>query len=413
VNFEFATANRIVFGSGALLEAGTLARSLGTRALVVTGKDSDRAQPLRRLLKEAGVASGSFPATGEPTLALVEEGAAFASREQCDLVIGFGGGSALDTAKAIAALLANGGNLLDYLEVIGRGLPLQRPSLPCVAIPTTAGTGAEVTRNAVLSSPAHKAKVSLRSPFLMPRVALVDPQLTISLPPQPTAFSALDALTQLIEPFTCNRANPMVDSLCREGFVRVARSLRIAFHDGADIAAREDLCLASLFGGLALTNAGLGAVHGLAGPIGGMFNAPHGAICAALLPHVVRANQHALRASDPNSEILARYDQVAQLLTGCASAHGLDAAAWVDSLNAQLGIQPLAAYGIEPGDFPVIIAKSAHASSMKANPVQLSEEELNGILESACQMTFSRPRAVPLAPAAAPAPQVARARRVA
>jgi alcohol dehydrogenase class IV len=383
VNFDFTPTNRILFGPGSLQEVGPIARSLGNRALVVTGRDGERAQHLRKLLRDVGVASGAFPVPGEPTVARVEEAAAFARREQCDLIIGFGGGSAIDTAKAVAALAPNAGSLLDYVEVIGRNLPLQNPPIPCLAIPTTAGTGAEVTRNAVITSPPHRAKVSLRGPNLVPRVALVDPQLTYHLPMSVTAFSGMDALTQLIEPFTCNRTNPMVDGLCREGLARVARSFLVAFNEGLNAAAREDMSVASLFGGLALTHAGLGAVHGLAGPIGGMFNAPHGSICASLLPHVMRANQSALRDRDPQSETLARYDEIAQILTGCASARGNDGAAWVEMMTAKMGIPPLRKYGIEAGDFPVIIAKSEHASSMKANPVQLSSEELNGALEKA------------------------------
>ena len=383
MKFEFATANRIIFGQGALQEAGALARVMGSRALVVTGKDDRRAQPLRQLLRDSSVASGSFPVPGEPTVALIEEAVAFARREQCDMTVGFGGGSAMDTAKAVAALLPNAGSVLDYVEVIGRGLPLQKASVPCLAIPTTGGTGAEVTRNAVIASPAHRVKVSLRSPFLIPTAAIVDPDLTLTVPPAATAYTGMDALTQVIEPFTSNRANPLTDGFCREGLARVVRSLQIAFHDGADRAAREDLCIASLFGGLALTNAGLGAVHGLAGPIGGMFKAPHGAVCAALLPHIIRANIAALRAREPKSETLARYDEIGQVLAGCAEGRAANAIAWIESINSELEIPRLRSYGIEPGDFPVIIAKAGHSSSMKANPVQLTTEELNGALEMA------------------------------
>jgi len=356
---------------------------MGSRALVVTGKDDRRAQPLRQLLRDSSVASGSFPVPGEPTVALIEEAVAFARREQCDMTVGFGGGSAMDTAKAVAALLPNAGSVLDYVEVIGRGLPLQKASVPCLAIPTTGGTGAEVTRNAVIASPAHRVKVSLRSPFLIPTAAIVDPDLTLTVPPAATAYTGMDALTQVIEPFTSNRANPLTDGFCREGLARVVRSLQIAFHDGADRAAREDLCIASLFGGLALTNAGLGAVHGLAGPIGGMFKAPHGAVCAALLPHIIRANIAALRAREPKSETLARYDEIGQVLAGCAEGRAANAIAWIESINSELEIPRLRSYGIEPGDFPVIIAKAGHSSSMKANPVQLTTEELNGALEMA------------------------------
>ena len=246
----------------------------------------------------------------------MEQGVELAKAERCELVIGFGGGSALDAAKAIAAMLANGGELLDYLEIIGRGKPLTKPSAPFIAIPTTAGTGAEVTRNAVLASPEHKVKVSLRSPLMLAKVAVVDPELTYDLPSALTASTGLDALTQLIEPFVCNRANPMTDGLCVEGLRRAARSLRMAFGKGRDQDAREDMAVASLFGGMALSNAGLGAVHGFAGPIGGSFSAPHGAICAALLPHVMAMNLRALRQRDPHGAALFRYEEAAWWLTG-------------------------------------------------------------------------------------------------
>ena len=275
MNFEFATATRIVFGSGKLAEAGSIARGLGQRALLVTGADPARAARLGELLDKAGVEFVTFAVAGEPSVALAVAGAELARTGRCELVIACGGGSVIDAGKAIAALATNLGDPLDFLEVVGRGQPLRAAPLPFIAIPTTAGTGAEVTRNAVLAVPEQRVKVSLRSPLMLPRVALVDPELTLGLPPALTASTGLDALTQLLEPFVSGRANPFTDALCRDGLRRCARSLRRAFHDGQDAAAREDMALASLFGGLALANAGLGAVHGFAGPIGGMFPAPH------------------------------------------------------------------------------------------------------------------------------------------
>jgi len=381
--FEFATATRIVFGAGTLRQVGPMAAEMGGRALVVTGRTTGRAAPLLDALAGQGIDHVTFPVPGEPTVELVRLGAERARQERCDLVIGFGGGSALDTGKAIAALLSNGGDPLDYLEVIGRGQSLTRPSAPYIAIPTTAGTGAEVTRNAVLASPEHRVKVSLRSPLMLPRLALVDPELTYSLPPEVTASTGLDALTQLIEPYVSHRANPMTDVFCREGMCRVARSLRRACEHGHDAAAREDMALASLFGGLALANAGLGAAHGFAGPLGGMFPAPHGAVCARLLPHVMAVNVRALQARRPGSEALRRYDEVAQILTGDPGAIASDGVAWVQDLCDALQVPPLAAYGITPDDFPVLIEKAAVASSMKANPIQLTPGELEEILHGA------------------------------
>ena len=282
----------------------------------MTGLATARTNRLLDLLAAQGIDCVTFPVSGEPTVEVVRQGVQHVRHATCDLVIGFGGGSAMDTGKAIAALMTNSGDLLDYLEVIGKGKPLTQPAAPFIAIPTTAGTGAEVTRNAVLASPEHRVKVSLRSPHMLPRVALVDPELTYSLPPQVTASTGLDALTQLIEPFVSIRANPMTDAFCREGMRRAARSLRRAYEHGNDVKAREDMSLASLLGGLALANAGLGAVHGIASVMGGMFPAPHGAVCARLLPHVMEINVRALQERQPGSDALHRYDEVARILDG-------------------------------------------------------------------------------------------------
>ena len=273
--------------------------------------------------------------------------------------------------------------MLDYLEIIGRGQALTRPSAPFIAIPTTAGTGSEVTRNAVLASPEHKVKVSLRSPLMLAKMAVVDPELTYDLPPALTASTGLDALTQLIEPFVCSRANPMTDGLCVEGLRRAARSLRAAFTDGQNKSAREDMAVASLFSGLALANAGLGAVHGFAGPIGGSFPAPHGAICAALLPPVMNANVQALRQRASGGEALRRYDEVARLLTGNAQAAADDGVAWVRKLVSDMQIPRLGTYGIKSEHIAELVRKSAQASSMKANPSALTPEELAETLRQA------------------------------
>ena len=380
MRFEFATATRIIFGPGTLREAGHAARHLGRHAFVVTGRTPRRAEKLLDLLAAEGVAATIFSLAGEPTTGAVIAAAAQARAAGCDLVIGFGGGSPLDAAKAVSALLTNPGELPDYLEVIGRAQPLTQPAAPCLAIPTTAGTGAEVTRNAVLASPGHRIKVSLRSPFLLPRLALVDPELTYDLPPALTASTGLDALTQLIEPWVSCRANPLADGLCTEGIRRAARALRPAFHDGGNAAAREDMALASLFGGLALANAGLGAVHGFAAPIGGMFPAPHGAVCAALLPHVMETNLQAARARQPHGETLRRYAEVARWLTGDATATAEDGVRWVRALVAELQIPGLRAYGVTSDHVSLLVEKAAQASSMQANPLPLTPGELAAIV---------------------------------
>jgi alcohol dehydrogenase class IV len=382
--FEFATAGRIVFGNGRSREAGALAKTeLGKRALMVTGASTSRAGPVLASLAEQNIATVAFSVPGEPTTRLVREGTVRAREADCDCVVGCGGGSAIDAAKAIAALLGNSGDLLDYLEVVGRGQPLALPAAPWMAIPTTAGTGAEVTRNAVLASPEHGFKVSLRSATMLARVAVVDPELTYSMPPEVTASTGLDALTQLIEPFVSSRANPMTDGLCREGILRAAHSLRTAYEHGDDTNARGDMALASLFGGLALANAGLGAAHGFAAPIGGSFDAPHGAVCAALLPHVMRANVQALRERQPDHPSLARYREIATLLTGDKNAEALDGVLWVERLCADLRVSRLRAYGITTSEVPLLVQKASAASSMKANPISLTLSEMSDILEHA------------------------------
>jgi len=380
MRFEFATATRIVFGAGAAAEVASEARRLGSRVLLVWGLPRTRAEEMAAALEAAGLDLAEFEVPGEPTIDLVRQGRAAAQRHDSEIVIGFGGGSAIDAAKAIAALAANEGDPLDYLEVIGGGRPLERPPLAFIAVPTTAGTGAEVTRNAVLASPEHKVKASLRSPLMLARLAVVDPALTLGVPPPITASTGMDALTQLIEPYVSARANPFTDLFCLEGIRRAARSLERAWREGGDLEARTDMALASLLSGLALANAGLGAVHGFAAPIGGMFEAPHGAVCAALLGPVMRVNIAALRARAPQSEALVRYQRVAQLLTGEESAQPEDGAAWVERLTAELGIPTLAAYGIRRTDLAPLAEMAARASSMKANPILLSPEELREIL---------------------------------
>ncbi len=383
MRFEFMTANRILFGPGNLKETGAAAAALGGRALVVTGVETSRADPLRDQLDGHKLAYMLFTVEHEPTIPLVQAGIQAAREFDCDLVIGFGGGSAIDTGKAIAALITNPGPIVDYLEVIGRGVPLSNPPLPYIAIPTTAGTGSEVTRNAVLASPEHHVKVSLRSPMMLPRLAIVDPELTYSLPPHVTAYTGLDALTQLIEPYVSSRANPMIDAICREGMSRAARSLQRAYTYGDDPSAREDMALASLFGGLALANAGLGAVHGIAGPFGGMFDAPHGATCAALLSHTMTMNITALQTRTPDHPALSRYLEVAQILTENSLATVHDGPAWVAALCEALHIPPLRTYGLAASQFDELIQKSLGASSMKANPIPLTPDEINTILEHA------------------------------
>jgi alcohol dehydrogenase class IV len=381
MRFQFAAPARILFGAGNVGKVGALASEMGQRALLVTTESQlDCGSSLQGELAKHGTTTFTFLVADEPSVHTVAEGTRRAREARCDLVIGVGGGSALDTAKAISALLANDGVPLDYLEVIGKGKPITRRSLPFIAIPTTAGTGAEVTHNAVLASPEHDVKVSLRSPLMLAHLAVVDPELTYSMPPAVTASTGMDALTQVIEPYVSSAANPLTDALCREGMGRAARSLRRAYEHGDDPVAREDMAIASLFGGLALANAKLGAVHGFAGPLGGIFHAPHGGICAALLPHVMAVNVCALQARQPGSPALQRHDEVARILTGDPDAGVDDGVAWVQKLTEALEIPGLSAYGITREQFPAIVKKAAAASSMRGNPLELSDAELEEVL---------------------------------
>jgi alcohol dehydrogenase class IV len=382
VNFELAAPARIIFGEGRLQEVGPLAAGMGSRALVVEGAGG-RAEPLHELLRANGVAITSVRVRGEPTTTLVEQGAAHARGEGCDLVVALGGGSVIDAAKAIAALLTNRGELRDYLEVVGSGRPITERAAPLIAIPTTAGTGAEVTRNAVLMVEEERVKVSLRSALMLPAVALIDPVLTYTLPPAITASTGLDALTQCIEPFVSPRANPLTDAVAREGMQRAAGALRRAFRDGSDVDARRDMAVASLCSGLALANAKLGAVHGFAAPLGGMFPVPHGTACAQLLAPVVATNVRALRARAAASPALARYDEVARILTGHTTARAEDGAAWLRELVDALHVPPLADYGVTAADIPRVSEKARKASSMQGNPIVLTDAELAEALGAA------------------------------
>ena len=383
MRFEFATATQIVFGPGTLREAGKLAKPWGRRALVVTGGTPSRSVTLLQLLEAEGITTATFPVAQEPTVKTVVDGLAAARSCGAEMVIGFGGGSVIDAAKAIAGLYTNPGEPLDYLEVVGAGRPLVQSALPWMAIPTTAGTGAEVTRNAVLAVPERKVKVSLRSPHLLARIALVDPQLTHDLPPAVTAATGMDALTQLLEAYVCNRANPMTDALCRAGLSLVAQALPRVWRNPADAPAREELSLGALWSGIALANAGLGAVHGFAGPLGGMFSAPHGAVCAALLAPVMRANIEALRARSPDHAALQRYDEIACWLTGSAGVGAEEGVRFIESLVTELKIPKLGTFGLTEDRISDVVVQAQQASSMKANPLVLTPVELAGALSAA------------------------------
>jgi alcohol dehydrogenase class IV len=379
-SFDLATPGQIWFGAGRADQVPDAVARLGRRALVVTGSRPERHAGLTAALSGRGVAVVPVRCAGEPTVADAEAAVALARAERCDVVLGLGGGSVLDLAKAAGALTA-GRDVRDHLEVVGRGLPLPGPGLPVVAVPTTAGTGSEVTRNAVLGSPEHGIKASVRGPTLLARLAVVDPLLTLGCPPGVTASSGLDAFTQCLEPFVSLLANPVCDGFARTGLQAAGRSLRTAFTSGEDVAARTDMALCSLLGGLALANAKLGAVHGMAGVIGGRVDAPHGAVCAALLPAVVTVNLAAVESRAPGSVAAQRYAEAGGLVTGEPGAGAL--LDWIRETGRVLGVPGLASYGLTADDVDEVVAGTARASSTKGNPVALTDEELAAAFLSA------------------------------
>jgi alcohol dehydrogenase class IV len=389
--FELSSPARIVFGRGRLREIGGLVSQFGRRALLVTNADrsGERGllERLRRWTDAASVAIRPFPLRGEPEIADIDRALEQARREGCDSVIGLGGGSAIDAAKAVAGLLSNGGGCLDYMEVIGDGRAIREPAAPWIAVPTTAGTGAEVTRNAVIGSREHRYKASIRSPLLLPRVALVDPELGVGVSREVTARAGMDALTQCIESYTSMGANPLTDALALEGVSCCRRSLRRAWENGRDLDAREEMALAALFSGITLSSAGLGAVHGLAAPLGARHAAAHGTVCAVLLPHVMQANIEELRATDPDHPVLLRYARLGRVLLGGLEGPEDDAAevgvAQVRRLVLDLGLPGLSRFGVDETALPPLVEMARKASSMKFNPVELAPERLESILRAA------------------------------
>ncbi len=380
MNFEFATATRIYFGVGKSAEIGAVAAPFGAQAVLIG--NPARSREILATLQAHDIMATVFAPEGEPTINVVSECVSVIRDVKADMVIGCGGGSALDLAKAAAVLAVHEGEALDYLEVIGQGKTLTKPSIPVIAVPTTAGTGSEVTANAVISVPEQQLKVSLRSPFMLPRAAIIDPALTLMLPERMTVFTGMDALTQVIEPFVSLKANPITDALCSEGITRVGMSLQIAVEQPDDLEARADMALAALLGGMALANAKLGAVHGFAGVIGGMTSAPHGAICAALLSPVMRANLKALSDREPRGRAVDRYQEIAIMLTGDPDAIPEDGVAWVAHLANALSVPRLTELGVHAADIPEIVKRAAGASSMQGNPIKLTDDELAAVLES-------------------------------
>ena len=380
VRFDLDVPADVRFGAGRGSEVPAALAALGaSRVLVVTGRTTSRADAMRSGLTEAGLASIAYGIEAEPSIERVRDAVAVAAEAGCDAVLGFGGGSALDVAKAVAVLATSGTDPIDHLEVIGAGRPIERPGLPCVAVPTTAGTGSEVTRNSVLSGDGVKA--SLRSPLMLPKVAVVDPDLLAGVPQQTIAASGMDALSQLIEPLLSRRANPLTDALARDGIRRSARSLRRAYEEGMqDPSVRDDLALASLFSGICLANSGLGVVHGIAAAAGARLSAPHGAVCAAVLAAAMEINLRALRDRARDHPALSRMGEVATLLTGRSDASPEQAITWLEDLTTALSVPGLASYRLDPDGIDAVVTAAQKASSMRGNPIELSDDEVGEIL---------------------------------
>jgi len=381
MKIDFSTSSRIIFGSGEFRKIPDLIKGWGHRAFVIRGNNPTYGKEFFDIIGFLDLEVTYFKVDKEPDIEMLCSAVKLARDNNCEFVVGFGGGSVIDTGKAVAALLNNDGDLMDYLEVVGKGLPQKNVSKPYLAIPSTAGTGSEVTRNAVIDVPEKKVKVSMRNAYMLPKIALVDPELTLDLPQNITATTGMDAFVQVIEPYVCNSPNPMVDMFCRDAIPRAAANLLIAFQEGSNIKARENMAWVSLMGGLSLANAKLGAVHGFAGPIGGMFHAPHGAICACLLPAVMRVNIENLKKNDSENLSLKRYSEIASWLANDLKAEVDDSIHFFETLCKNLKIPRLRDIGITKNDFPSIVEKSRNSSSMKGNPVLLPDEELTRILD--------------------------------
>ena len=383
IQFDFSTSPRIIFRSGVVSDIGKIAKGFGNNALLVTGSHIQAASVVKQNLISGGLKVTEFVREGEPSDQTIREGMKLAKSVDIDLVIACGGGSSIDTGKAISALMTNPGELEDYLEIVGKGHPLAKPAMPFIAIPTTAGTGSEVTRNAVIRIQAHGIKVSLRGQNIVPRIAIIDPELIFYLSSEITAYTGMDALTQLIEPYLTLKSNPFTDAICLEGMKRSKRSLMKAFQSIEVLEAREDLCLASLFGGIALANSGLGAVHGIAGVIGGTNPAPHGALCARLLPYVFEMNANLIFQGSKDSIVYEKMRHIGRILLDVDANNMSDAVKYLEDLIENLKINRLSAYGVSVKDFPIIIEHSLSSSSMKGNPIPLGGEEIKRILEKA------------------------------
>jgi alcohol dehydrogenase class IV len=370
--FSFQTAGKILFGRGQADQAHDLVARFGTHVLVVRGRSVPFVHQFCARLRNAGCAVSEVVATQEPTLADVQSAVDLGRAKAVNVIVSIGGGSVIDLGKAAAALIPSSSPALEHLEIVGNARPLSAPPLPFIALPTTSGTGAEVTKNAVIGVPDQGRKVSLRDDRMFPILAIIDPALTDNTPRSVTLASGLDAITQVIEPYLSRRANPMTDAICRQaiplGLAALARLI-----DGEDRAARDQLAYTSLIGGVALSNAGLGAVHGLAGVIGGQSAAPHGVICGRLLGPILRLNFDSAVAGGTD---LTRYHEIKTHLATC---FGLDRETAFKDLPEkldQLGLPRLGTWLADTSDLAAMANQANSSSSMKSNPVFIEPEGL-------------------------------------
>lgn len=380
MEFTFHSAGEIVFGRGKLNELGGLTLRFGQRALLVTRgaamEQNGIADRVRKISSNQRIDLFELNLLDQEPLAdEIDRAVACLRGKKPHVLIAIGGGSTIDTAKALAGLATNPGDVLDYLEGMGRELVLQNPALPCIAIPTTAGTGAEVTKNAVITCSAPRSKRSLRSPLLIPRVALLDPELTVAVPSHITAETGMDALTQLIEAFTSKKSQPIPDALSLYGVRLVDRFLRRAVADGTDLEAREGMLLASLLSGLALANSGLGAVHGIAASLGGIMEIPHGRACAMLLPKIMQLNL---------SICEKKYAELAATLglakNECSKENARKLLEWVQNLTGDLAIEKKLPFVSMTPQLLRDLVQNSYGSSMSGNPIPLEQEQVEKVI---------------------------------
>ncbi|MFX0124831.1 MAG: iron-containing alcohol dehydrogenase [Candidatus Hodarchaeota archaeon] len=388
MEFEFLPTPQIFFGFKQFHKIGTLVKELGSRLLIVASGSAFNSPETRETftvsISKQEIEFDTFLIIEEPTIETIDFGVQKAKEFNADVIMSLGGGSAIDASKAIAGLYTNGGSARDYMEVIGKGSVITQPSLPIIAVPTTAGTGSEVTKNAVILAEKEKFKASIRSPLLIPRIAIIDPMLMLSVSPSFTATCGMDALTQLIEAYTSNKSQPLTDAWALLGVEKAFKSLLTCYNDGQSLNARKDMALASLLSGICLANAGLGAIHGFASPMGGL-KIPHGVICAALLKPTIEANIKELKKMDSENITLKKYAKLGEIISkksqpSINEAHRV-LVDYLGRLTQELKIPTLSKFGLNDSDIGIIVDKAKKSSSMRYNPIKLKKTVLMEILQ--------------------------------